>query len=132
MSDEIRLSGYCVHNWTDLEKPCPECEESKRAGIGKLAPVFHTTHQTWVLGAIQNHAARPLTREEIERVIARIRALEQETISQDDLLFHLKRRGYEVGGLDGDESPAAIVAGWFDCQIRELKEQLARLTAPDK
>lgn len=28
MSDE-RLSGYCVHNWTNLVEPCPECEEER-------------------------------------------------------------------------------------------------------
>lgn len=41
----------------------------------------------------------------------------------DDILFHLNKRGYEVTGIDGDESPAEILVGWFHAQIREAKEQ---------
>ena len=38
----------------------------------KFQPVLHVGSQTWMVGVIQNHQARPLTRQEVEEVCAQL------------------------------------------------------------
>lgn len=59
---------------------------------------------------------------ELERENQRLREHPVDCAVIDDILFELQRRGYEVTGIDGDTSPADILAGWFHGRIRQAEE----------
>lgn len=55
-----------------------------------LSPIFHPASRLWMLGKIENHTARPLTREEVEARITeheRLRALAEKSEAAPDSGF---------------------------------------------
>jgi hypothetical protein len=81
-----------------------------------LSPIFHPASGLWLLGKIEEHTAKPLSREEIEAHIMREIALraEVETLSKrcaavtkiaDRLLTDLEN---VVEGLDPEEAAKVV------------------------
>ena len=85
MSDQ-RISGYCIHNWTNLSLPCPECADQQPSKTPRTdaeidyqlenCPEQHQRFERWQKQYRQLETELSTANAEVERLKAIVKHLE--------------------------------------------------------